>query len=162
MILNKINRKRSDRGFTIVELLVVITVIGILAAITIVSYTGITAKANTTTALTNAQSAQNIAEIYNAQNGNYPTVTANFTAATLTVKLPGGVTVLAETAGEVITSAVQKTQVAWECKAAATTCLNSTGGRISYWDSTTGAGSVVKTVYYGDAKTGDTFQLPAA
>ena len=35
------------RGFTIVELLVVIVVIGILAAITIVSYSGITARANT-------------------------------------------------------------------------------------------------------------------
>ncbi|PIQ71162.1 hypothetical protein COV88_01465 [Candidatus Saccharibacteria bacterium CG11_big_fil_rev_8_21_14_0_20_41_19] len=36
---------RTSSGFTIVELLVVIVVIGILAAITIVSYTGITQKA---------------------------------------------------------------------------------------------------------------------
>ncbi|PIZ60082.1 hypothetical protein COY18_01845, partial [Candidatus Saccharibacteria bacterium CG_4_10_14_0_2_um_filter_41_11] len=50
MILDNINRKK-ERGFTIVELLVVIVVIGILAAITIVSYTGITAKANTTKSL---------------------------------------------------------------------------------------------------------------
>ncbi|MDK2899387.1 MAG: hypothetical protein PWQ10_574, partial [Patescibacteria group bacterium] len=38
--------KLSSQAFTIVELLVVIVVIGILAAITIVSYTGITGKAN--------------------------------------------------------------------------------------------------------------------
>ena len=46
MIVQNINSKQKSRGFTIVELLVVIVVIGILAAITIVSYTGITAKAN--------------------------------------------------------------------------------------------------------------------
>jgi len=38
----------SRRGFTIVELLIVVVVIAILAAITIVSYNGITNKANDT------------------------------------------------------------------------------------------------------------------
>lgn len=41
------NIKTKDHGFTIVELLVVIVVIGILAAITLVSYNGITARSNT-------------------------------------------------------------------------------------------------------------------
>lgn len=40
--------RRSD-GFTIVELLVVIVVIGILAVITIVSYSGISARASEAT-----------------------------------------------------------------------------------------------------------------
>jgi prepilin-type N-terminal cleavage/methylation domain-containing protein len=51
---NNPNNQKED-GFTIVELLVVIVVIGILAAITVVSYTGITTKANSST----AQSAAN-------------------------------------------------------------------------------------------------------
>ena len=38
--------KRTSYGFTIVELLIVIVVIGILAAISIVAYKGVSQKAN--------------------------------------------------------------------------------------------------------------------
>ncbi|MDO8335253.1 MAG: prepilin-type N-terminal cleavage/methylation domain-containing protein, partial [Candidatus Saccharibacteria bacterium] len=44
----------KTQGFTIVELLIVIVIIGILAALVIVAYTGITARANTAKAKTNA------------------------------------------------------------------------------------------------------------
>ena len=40
------NIKTKNQGFTIVELLIVVVVIAILAAITIISYAGITARAN--------------------------------------------------------------------------------------------------------------------
>ena len=38
--------RAKNTGFTIVELLIVIVVIGVLAAISVVAYTGITQKAN--------------------------------------------------------------------------------------------------------------------
>ena len=47
MSLNNINSLRKDRGFTIVELLIVIVVIAILAAITIDDYNGIQNRAKT-------------------------------------------------------------------------------------------------------------------
>lgn len=69
----------SRSGFTIVELLVVIVVIGILASITIVSYSGITQRANTTSAQSTAQIVVQKAEVYNAEIGNYPYAASDLT-----------------------------------------------------------------------------------
>jgi prepilin-type N-terminal cleavage/methylation domain-containing protein len=69
----------AQAGFTIIELLVVIVIIGILAAITIVSYTGITSRANTGAAQTTAQTVVQKAEIYNAETGHYPYASSDLT-----------------------------------------------------------------------------------
>ena len=66
----KINKKQQ--GFTIVELLIVIVVIGILAALVITTYTGIQAKARNSKRQTDIQSVQTQLEAYFAQNGHYP------------------------------------------------------------------------------------------
>lgn len=61
------------RGFTIVELLVVIVVIGILAAITIVSYTGVTSRANIALIQSDLSNSANQLKIYQTTYGSYPT-----------------------------------------------------------------------------------------
>jgi prepilin-type N-terminal cleavage/methylation domain-containing protein len=70
----------SQRGFTIVELLVVIVVIGILAAITIVSYNGIQQRANLATLKIDMSSAAKTLELANIGGGTYP---ATLTSAAL-------------------------------------------------------------------------------
>lgn len=98
MILNNIKTRQKDSGFTIVELLVVIVVIGILAAITIVAYTGISARAKGAQAQSNAQSAVNVIEIYftDVANSAYPADAAAVMAYTTgAAKIPAGITVSA-------------------------------------------------------------------
>jgi len=71
------NKKQPLRGFTIVELLIVIVVIGILAAITIVAYNGIQQRAKTTTLTADLRSAANQLKIDQVNNNAYPaTITA--------------------------------------------------------------------------------------
>lgn len=158
MVLNKIKNIKRTRGFTIVELLIVIVVIGILAAITIVAYSGITARANTTKAQTNAAAVQKVAEAYNADGGSYPGTLAAFLAGYGTApssKLPSGITMVGGLAGsgaaptgtQALTSANGLTSVSYSCLAS---CTAPAGGRISYWDYTTGAPSLT-IIYVGSA-----------
>lgn len=59
------------KGFTIVELLIVIVIIAILAAITAVSYNGIQARARDATRLQDAKSIEKGLRQYLAYNGNF-------------------------------------------------------------------------------------------
>lgn len=62
---------KNSQGFTIVELLIVIVVIAILAAITIVSYNGITARARDTTLKSDLHNAVTVMGIDSTTNGAY-------------------------------------------------------------------------------------------
>lgn len=61
----------TNLGFTIVELLVVIVVIGILAALVIVSYTGITQKAAAAVLQSDLKNASTKLELVKAETGTY-------------------------------------------------------------------------------------------
>ena len=69
----KINRS----GFTIVELLVVIVVIGILAMITVVSYNGIQARTRDDRRRTDVANMIKAMELYYSDNNSYPTPLTN-------------------------------------------------------------------------------------
>jgi len=60
------------RGFTIVELLVVIVVIGILATITVIAYNGVQDNAHRATVMSDLDSATSILELSLKQAGSYP------------------------------------------------------------------------------------------
>ncbi len=72
-----LSERSESRGFTIVELLVVIVVIGILAAITIVSYTGISGKAVASSLQTDLTNASKQLKLYYVDNGAYPASLSN-------------------------------------------------------------------------------------
>lgn len=70
--MNKLSKYTKQSGFTIVELLIVIVIIAILAAITIVAYNGIQNRAKTSNAQSAGNSLDKKTEVYNAINNQYP------------------------------------------------------------------------------------------
>ncbi len=74
-------------GFTIVELLIVIVVIAILAAVSIVAYTGIQVRARDTARQSDIRQVQKLVELYYAENGQYPITASNIgTGSATTVR----------------------------------------------------------------------------
>lgn len=70
-----ISLKQKSKGFTIVELLIVIVVIAILATLVIVTFTGIQQRARDSKRQTDVNALDAHLEAYYADNGYYPTVT---------------------------------------------------------------------------------------
>lgn len=84
------NIKKSD-GFTIVELLIVIVIIAILAAITIVAYNGIQNRAKLAQYQSDVNSIDKKIESYAVlNNGVYPLTAAGSDAATVTAQTTAG------------------------------------------------------------------------
>ena len=65
-------REGITRGFTIVELLIVVVIIAILAAITLVTYNGIQQRANNTAIIDAASKSLRMIQAYIAANDKYP------------------------------------------------------------------------------------------
>lgn len=134
---------KNQKGFTIVELLIVIVVIGILAAIVIVAYNGVTQRANTSAAKGNAESVKKVAEVMNADTGNYPSgaaagdVITSLNTGSTTSRIPNGVTIEnVATNTNAITSTNGKTTIGYKASGGSTTAP--TGGCVAYYDYSAG------------------------
>ncbi|HEU0266825.1 MAG TPA: type II secretion system protein [Candidatus Saccharimonadaceae bacterium] len=146
MSLKKLKNLNRSEGFTLVELLIVIVVIGILAAITLVAYNGVQQKAHTASAQSAASEVVKKASIYATENnGSFP---ADYTYLAGT-----------NTSGTKITSSdpafVSSTDVTFVTAAptAAPTsdntiyyaqCGSGTGGSATYWNFSTAAAVTLK------------------
>jgi prepilin-type N-terminal cleavage/methylation domain-containing protein len=79
----KVGAKQT--GFTIVELLIVIVVIAILAAIGMLAYAGVRDRANDSAVRSDLSNISTKLKAYAAENGEYPTTTAQL--ATMGLKV---------------------------------------------------------------------------
>jgi type IV pilus assembly protein PilA len=128
-----LNTKIKQSGFTIVELLIVIVVIAILAAISIVAYNGIQNRGKASA----AQAAQNTmikkAEAANAIASAYPANLTDFNAQSDSSLTGSGLTIV--TALSAAPSS-PSTVIYEKCTAG-----NTKSARITYWNYQTGAAS---------------------
>ena len=65
-------RKFYSDGFTLVELLIVIVIIGVLAGISVAAYSGVQKSARNTASLQELNQWKRLFEVYRAQNGQFP------------------------------------------------------------------------------------------
>lgn len=149
MSLSSIKAMKAEKGFTIVELLIVIVVIGILAAIVIVSFNGVQQRANTTASKSAASTVQKKAEAYNALNATYPTSSGEFNAYPESALTNSGVSLGPDSGPSAVSSTNGKTTVVYY------TC--GTGGfRVKYWDYSNNRLSLPADSIHGGSTTGTT------
>lgn len=135
-------KQTKSRGFTIVELLIVIVVIAILAAITIVAYNGIQNRAKASSAASAATAAAKKIESYNAINSQYPnvagvitgTATQNSVATTTTSDWYSAQSTAFTTNATIAATAPS------DPKSVFYVANGTNGGCIYYWDYTATAG----------------------
>lgn len=91
--------KQKQKGFTLVELIVVIAIIGILAGVMLPRFFGFTDDARDAAILTEAKSIRSVADVYYAQHDKWPDVAEGDTKFTVgdastSPKFPGKITKL--------------------------------------------------------------------
>ncbi|MFM2077257.1 MAG: hypothetical protein RJA49_1147 [Actinomycetota bacterium] len=87
-------QQEGDRGFTLIEILIAIVVVGILSAVAVVGIASLTSKGNSSACTASKDAAKAAAVVHYTTTGAYPTTLSAMTTTTpVELSLPTGVTV---------------------------------------------------------------------
>ena len=137
----------NNKGFTIVELLIVVIVIAILATITLVSFNNITGRANQSAADAAVSTFVKKAELFAADGstGRYPVNAAALNSSANSWHITSGFDYTTETATPWGLSNADKNRVTVATCPASATATNITGLRVYGWNFTSSpAGATLK------------------
>ena len=83
-----VTRNGANRGFTLIEILIVVVILGILAAIVIPQFSSASQEAAVSSVRSQLQTLRSQVELYRVQNNAYPATGAIYSDSTANV--PGG------------------------------------------------------------------------
>ncbi|MEP7202779.1 MAG: prepilin-type N-terminal cleavage/methylation domain-containing protein [Ilumatobacteraceae bacterium] len=90
-IQGKIDGEREDKGFTLIEILIAIVLVGILSAVAVVGISNLVSKGSTAACGASLDAAKAGSAVYYAENATYPATLAAV-ANGVYLTLPNGVT----------------------------------------------------------------------
>lgn len=121
----------KNRGFTLVELLIVIVIIAILTVVSLVAYNGLQNRAKTTAAASAAETVAKKAEIYNTEISGYPADLKTLMEASSDKSYSIGTDVLTGASkglSDLASKPNEANTIAYKA------CTGNKGARIFYWD----------------------------
>ena len=123
----------KNQGFTLVELLIVIVIIAILTVVSLVAYNGLQNQAKTSAAKSTVDTVAKKAELYNTEEGKYPTQLSDLTTADTKKSYYIAAANVTELGSDAFGSSTPTTTVKYE-KCPTTGTGDPTGAKISYYN----------------------------
>lgn len=138
-------KAQMQKGFTLIELMIVVAIIGILAAIALPAYQDYTARSQMSEAMTLASGARTAVSEYYSAKGNFPlnNTSAGLAAAT---DISGNYVLSVAVSGGEITATMKATEVSEGIKSAGLILSPSTSAGAVTWICKTD--STTETKYY--------------